>query len=53
MALDSTHGQVPEHDKDAVGVGAQVVQAVAPRLAFCPAAQAVQASEPLVALKVP
>ncbi len=53
MALDGTHGQVPEHVIDAVAGGAQAVQAVAPRLAFCPAAQAVQAAEPLVALKVP
>ena len=34
-------------------VARQPVHAVAPRLAFCPAAQAVQASSPVVALKVP
>ena len=53
MAPDGTHGQVPEHVIDAYAVGAQAVQAVAPRLAFCPVAQAVQASSPVVDLKVP
>lgn len=53
MAFDGSHGQLPEHVIDAVAVAAQAVQAVAPRLAFSPAAQAVQAAEPLVDLKVP
>lgn len=34
-------------------VPAQPVHAVEPRFAFCPVAQAVQASSPVVALKVP
>ena len=42
---------VPENATFAVPT--QPVHAVAPRLAFCPAAQAVQASSPVVALKVP
>ena len=45
----------PAHDPENVtsAVPAQPVHAVAPRLAFSPAAQSVQASSPVVALKVP
>jgi hypothetical protein len=45
----------PAHEPENVtsAVPAQPVHAVAPRFAFCPAAQAVQASSPVAALKVP
>ncbi len=42
-----------EPENATFAVPAQTVHAVAPRLAFCPAAQAVQASSPVAALKVP
>lgn len=45
----------PTHEPEnaTFAVPTQSVHAVAPRLAFFPAAQAVQASSPCVALKVP
>ncbi len=45
----------PAHEPENVtsAVPAQPVHAVAPRFAFCPAAQAVHASSPVAALKVP
>jgi hypothetical protein len=45
----------PAHEPENVtsAVPVQPVHAVAPRFAFCPAAQAVQDSSPVVALKVP
>ncbi len=49
--VDAPPGHEPENATFAVA--AQAVHAVAPRFAFCPAAQAVQASSPVAALKVP
>ena len=49
--VNTPPAHVPENATFAVPT--QPVHAVAPRLAFCPAAQVVQASSPVVALKVP
>ena len=50
--VETPPAHVPVNVTDAVGAE-QAVQAVAPRLACFPLAQAVQAAEPLVFLKVP